>query len=179
MAIQSKHHHPSPVKEVRVSQGSRSDAAGVKMPRFETYEEEYQWWVSRKRQLESEFGAYNKTAMSAENSRIRREYPDDANRSFDEWAKRERQMNAKRHDLIVARDKAEEELGRLKPHVQRERALAHQVAPGRLEEVSVYREDGSLCHVGLSAQILLELRAIRTLLGQLVADRAENREEQA
>jgi hypothetical protein len=174
MAIQSKFHHPSPVKEVRVSEGSRRDAAGVRMPHFENYEDEYQWWLTRKRDIEGELVGYSATAMSAEQSRIRRKHHGDENRSFGEWMRRKEQMHTKRQGLLEGRKKVEEELGRLKPFVKSERARRTRHEPIGIEggtllelhEIPIRREDGSLSYGGLGAQILLELRAIRRLLSE-------------
>jgi hypothetical protein len=168
MAIESKFHHPPTVDRVLVSEGTRSDAKPVNGIRFETYCEERDHWVSVKRRLESELIGYTKTAFSRAQSRIRREHSTDPDASFRAWMSQKASMDGKRQNLIKQKNRAEDEILRLKSLVKQEnirttkRTTAQ--AAGCLEEFDLFREDGKLCWDGVASQLLLELRAIRGLL---------------
>ncbi len=171
MAIESKFHRPSPVDRVLVSQGTRNDAKPASGIRFETYREERDHWIGVKRRLESELVGYSKAAFSGEQARIRREHSNDSGASFRAWISRKASMEHKRQELVKQKNRAEEEIMRLKPLVKQESvriAIAARPAtkegPGVLEGLGVFREDGTLCWDGVAAQLLLELRAIRRLL---------------
>lgn len=171
MAIESKFHRPSPVDHVLVSQGTRNDAKPASGIRFETYCEERDHWIGVKRGIESELVGYSKAAFAGEQARIRRENSTDQAASFQAWISRKASMESKRQKLVKQKNRAEEELIRLKPLVKQENirfAIASRPAnkegPGELEGFDLFCDNGTLSWNGVAAELLLELRAIRRLL---------------
>ena len=168
MAVESKFHRPSPVDRVLVSQGTRNDAKPASGIRFETYREEKDHWLAVKLRVESELVGYSKAAFSGEQARIRREHLNDNDASFRAWISRKASMEGKRQKLVKQKNRAEEELMRLKPLVKQENTRtarpANKEGPGALEGFALFREDGTLSWDGVAAQLLLELRTIRRLL---------------
>uniref|UniRef100_A0A6H1ZNX0 Uncharacterized protein n=1 Tax=viral metagenome TaxID=1070528 RepID=A0A6H1ZNX0_9ZZZZ len=173
MAIESKFHRPPPVDHVLVSEATRRDAQPVSPPRFETYEEERDDWIHKKRQIESELSGYTATAFAGMQAKIRREHLRDPDASFKAWISTKASMEQKRQVLIQKKAHIENEIMRLKPLVKVEKARKFAAQKERscpvggafcLEDFSLFRKDGSLSWNGVAAELLLEMRAIRRLL---------------
>lgn len=178
MTIGSKFHREPPVDHVLVSQATRRDAQPVNGMKFETYREELDHWISKKKRTEADLVGYSKAAFSAEQARIRREYASDSNRSFKAWIKRRAEMEQKRRELIERNTAIEDEIIRLKPLVAAEnarmQAKASKSGPGSLESFAVIRDDGTMSWDGVAAQLLIELRMIRGLLEEALERKAQN-----
>ena len=167
--IESKFHRPPPVKKVLVSQATRQDARGPKSPKFESYEEERDYYINQKKQLESELVGYSKASFSAEQAKIRRKYVDNKDASFRAWMSCRESMESRRIDLVQRQSKVDQRLVELKSLVKAERVREnpqrlHEKTQCPLAEYNLYRENGSLSWDGVAAHILLELKAIRVAL---------------
>lgn len=168
MAIESKNHRPSHVDHVRVSQGTRHDAQPASGMRFETYRDEYDHWVAESKKLDAELVGYSKAAFAGEQARIRRRYSHDNDKSFNAWISKKASMEEMRQKLVKRKKEVEGELVRLKRLVKQESVRVSRerkrTGPGCLEGYDLFYEDGNLSRDAVAAEILLELRAIRTLL---------------
>lgn len=163
------------VDYVRVSQGSRQMAKPPELPRFDSYREEYEWWLARLQQLNTSLAAYSKSARNSEQLRIRREFRNDEQRSFVEWMKRRDEMERERAKILPHKNAAEFEVARLKPLMKAKdkreasserasRLIEEGRVVGKLEDAQIFRSDGILDLAAIAAHILIELRAIRAEL---------------
>ena len=182
MAIGSKFHRDSPVDHVLVSQSTRRDAKPVNDLKFETYRDEMNHWISIKKRTEADLAGYSKAAFSSEQARVRREHPRDSDRSFNAWIKRKSEMEAKRRELVERNAATEDEILRLKPLVSAEMARSQikpsKSGPGSLDQFVIIRDDGTLSWDGIAAQLLLEMRMIRTILEEML-DRSRSQDNKS
>lgn len=178
MTVGSKFHREPNIDHALVSQATHRDAQPVNGMKFETYREELDHWISKKKRTEADLVGYSKAAFSSEQARIRRKYASDHNRSFNEWIKCKSNMEERRRELVRQCSEIENEIIRLKPLVAAENARMQikdcPRGPGSLEAFDVIRDDGTLSWDGVAAQLLIELRMIRGLLEEICDRKAEN-----
>lgn len=148
------------VDHVRVSQSSRRDAHQPPSLQFETYQAEWDHWVAEQKRIDSELSGYSKAAFAGKQAQIRRQYKADPNESFRQWMSCKASMEAKRQELVKEKMEVAEELLRIKPllKVEKKRSVQQPKDTGP--------KAGDL--------MLVELRAIRVLLEQLLAGRGTN-----
>lgn len=159
MNVPSKNHRPSPVQSVRVSQGSRSDAKPAEEPRFETFEDEYQWLLQHLQEIELDLPHYNKAAMSRTQARIRQEHKNNPERGLREWLHVRDQLDREKTCLVSKKTELVARIQQIKPKVRQERRDDCLAADGEL-----IGPDGRVNYGTAIVQVLAELRAIRKIL---------------
>lgn len=178
MSIESKNHRPDSIQRTTVSQGTRRDARPEYDVDLDTYSEQRERLIVEKKRLEAELTKYSKSAIAAEQHRVREQNRDRPHFvSLNAWLQRKREMESHRQKLVSAKSEVEAELLRLKPLVRAEKQRGVAAAESskssmrqsgaQIEDFNPLRPDGTLCWDGVAAQLLVEMRAIRELLEDL------------
>jgi hypothetical protein len=154
--IGSKFHRESQVKGTTVSQASRKDAQPVSGMRFETYREEYDYYVAKKTRVEEDLQNYNSAAFSSAQAKIRKQFKGRDGASIAAWMEKKIAMDNERKALVRQKNEYETEIIRLRPLVKEENR--------RYSREDDKEKDST--KRAIWEEILKELREIKTLLSK-------------
>lgn len=117
----SKRHKESDVERVLSSQSSHNDAKPVQGMKFESYREEWDYLVVKKKDLEAALAGYSKAAFCSAQARCRaKNRGKSQDESFNAWISLKAKMEQDRVELIRKKADVEQRLMQIKPLMKAE-----------------------------------------------------------